>query len=188
MGQVSSPDTLKFWGFQVVSKKPLKKPFFLSCGFLCCLFSCAGVQNTFLNSSTKFHDTAQANYEKGVKELADENFVEATTLFSYVKNKFPFSQFATLAELRIADTYFAQEKYLEAIDAYKLFIKFHPTHKNVIDGYSAYRICKSHIEQIPSDWFLVPPSCEKDQSATGEALREIVAFLEAYKTSKYVQD
>jgi len=131
-------------------------------------------------------DSARSNYEKGVSELKDENFAEAVKYFTYVKSKFPFSRYATLAELRIADSYFAQDKWLEAIDAYKLFLKFHPTHPEVVDGYVSYKICQGYVEQIPGDWFLVPPSHEKDQAATRDALRELVAFTRAFPTSKYL--
>src|SRR5947208_16605415 len=48
--------------------------------------------------------TAKSNYEKGLKELKDENFPEAIKYFNFVKQKFPFSKFAVLAELRLADT------------------------------------------------------------------------------------
>jgi outer membrane protein assembly factor BamD len=132
-----------------------------------------------------YRKNAKDNYKKGVVELKDENYPEAIKYFNYVKSKFPFSRYATLAELRIADTYHAQEKYLEAIDAYKLFIKFHPTHDEVTNGYVSYRICEGYMKQIPSDWFLVPPSHEKDQGATKDAMRELQAFLRTFKRSKH---
>lgn len=147
------------------------------------LLGCASTKSTAV--SVSYGETARANYEKGLRELKDENYPEAVKYFGYVKAKFPFSRFATLAELRIADAYFAQEKYLEAIDAYKLFIKFHPTHPEVLNGYASYRICQGYVEQIPSDWFLVPPSYEKDQAATRDAMRELAAFLRTYPKSPY---
>ena len=132
-----------------------------------------------------YSDTARANYEKGLRELKDENFPEAIKYLNFVKNKFPFSRYATLAELRMADALYAQEKYPQAIDAYKLFIKFHPTHPQVLDGYASYRIAEGNVKQIPGDWWLLPPSYEKDQSATRDALRELTIFLKTYEQSKY---
>jgi len=141
---------------------------------------------TQMTQGVTYRRTPEANYKKGLVELKDENYPEATKYFAFVKNKFPFSRFATLAELRLADTYYAQEKYLEAIDAYKLFIKFHPTHDEVTGGYVSYRICEGYMKQIPSDWFLVPPSHEKDQGATKDAMRELQAFLTTFKQSKHL--
>jgi len=141
--------------------------------------------NFAFTRTVSYKNSAEANYQKGINEMKDEGFPEALKYFVYVKNKFPFSRYATLAELRIGDTYFAMEKYLDAIDAYKQFQKFHPTHPEVVNGYAAYRICKGYIRQIPSDWFFVPPSHEKDQSATHDALRELKYFLKTYPKSKH---
>jgi len=137
--------------------------------------------------SVSYSQTATANYKKGMAELKDENYAEARKFFNFVKNRFPFSRYATLAELRAADTLFAEEKYTSAIDAYKLFVKFHPTHPKVRDGYAAYRICKGYVSQIPGDWFLVPPGYEKDQAATRQALAELTLFAQRYKHSAYVK-
>jgi len=136
--------------------------------------------------AVSYQDTARANYDKGMGELKDDNHQEALKFFTFVKNKFPFSRYATLAELRMADTYYAQEKYVEAIDAYKLFVKFHPTHPEVTGGYASYQICRAFMEQIPGDWFLVPPSSEKDQGATKDAMRELQTFVRIFDRSKYL--
>lgn len=141
---------------------------------------------TSSKGATAYQRTAEANYERGMAELRDDNWTEAIKYFNIVRNGSPFSRFAPLSELRIADALFGQEKYAAAIDAYKLFIKFHPTHPKTVDGYAAYRVAEGYVKQIPKDWFLVPPSHEKDQSATREATRELQAFITKYKNSKYL--
>lgn len=152
--------------------------------FLLCAGGCA---STNASSNVSYRSTAESNYLKGMAELKDESFPDALRYFNFVKNKFPFSRFATLAELRIADTYFAQEKFIESADAYKLFVKFHPTHPQVIDGYAAFRAAESYVRQIPGDWFLLPPGYEKDQVATREAVRELKIFVRTYANSKYLE-
>ena len=137
--------------------------------------------------SVTYSVTAKSNYEKGLKELKDENFPEAVKYFNFVKQKFPFSKFAVLAELRLADTQFERGHHLEAIDQYKMFGRSHPTHELVEDGYVGFRICEAHYKQMPDDFFLVPPSFEKDQSPTKDALREIDAFIQHWPASKYVE-
>jgi outer membrane protein assembly factor BamD len=135
--------------------------------------------------SVTYSTTAKANYEKGLKELKDENYPEALKYFAFVKQKFPFSKFAVLAELRTADTQFDRTHYLEAIDQYKTFGRSHPTHEMVEDGYVGFKICESYYKQMPEEFFMVPPAFEKDQSATKDALREIDSFLERWSNSKY---
>ena len=150
------------------------------------LLTLGGCKSDGTTKSVSSQDTARANYNKGTKELKDDNHAEAIKYFTFVKSKFPFSRFATMAELRLADAYYAQDKFVEAIDAYKLFIKFHPTHPEVTGGYASYQICRAYMKQIPSDWFLVPPSHEKDQGATKDALREQRSFLRTFSRSKYL--
>src|SRR5689334_15062238 len=65
--------------------------------------------------------TAKQNYEKGLAELKDENYLEAQKYFQFVKQKYPFSKYAVMAELALADTQFARGNYTEAIDSYKTF-------------------------------------------------------------------
>lgn len=129
--------------------------------------------------------SARQNYEKGMAELRDDNFPEAIKYFQYVRNKFPFSKYAANADLRIGDTHFAEGKYLEAIDQYKLFWRAHPTHPQVQSGYVGYRIVRGYVAQMPADWFAVPPAYERDQAAARDALREARDFMDRHANSKY---
>jgi len=138
--------------------------------------------------SVNFSLTAKQNYEKGLAELKDENYQEALRYFNYVKQKFPFSPYAALAELAVADTQFAREAYLEAIDSYKSFIRLHPKHEKVQDGYVSFRIAESYVKEMPDDFFILPPSYEKDQSAVFDALRELNNMLERYPDSPYAKE
>ena len=132
--------------------------------------------------------TAKQNYEKGIAELKDENYPEATKYFQFVRSKFPFSKYAVLAELAIADAEFARGNYTEATDSYKQFIRLHPTHEKVVDGYAAFRIGECYYKDMPDDVWLLPPSYEKDQSAVGDTLRELDDFVKKYPDSAYVKD
>ena len=131
--------------------------------------------------------TAKQNYEKGLAELKDENYPEAQKYFQFVKAKYPFSKYAVLAELAMADTQFARANYTEAIDSYKSFARLHPTHEKVEDGWVAFRICESYYKDMPEDIWLLPPSYEKDQSAIVDAQREIEDFRKKFPASPYMK-
>jgi outer membrane protein assembly factor BamD len=131
--------------------------------------------------------TAKQNYEKGLAELKSENYQEASRFFSFVKQKFPFSKYAVLAELALADTQYDRGNYQESIDAYKNFVRLHPTHEKVEDGYVAFRICECYVKEMPDDFFLVPPSYEKDQTSVHDALRELNDFVDKYPDSSYLK-
>jgi outer membrane protein assembly factor BamD len=138
-------------------------------------------------AAVQYSVSAQRNYEKGEKELDTKDWIAASKYFSFIKSRFPYSKFAVLAELRLADAQFGAEQYLEAIDSYRLFIKFHPTHEMVANGYASYKIGEAYYKQLPSDFWLFPPSYEKDQSSVEDAGNELKSFLDKYPDSPYRQ-
>ena len=144
--------------------------------------ACGGKGGT---GSVEYSVSAQKNYEKGLKQLDNKDWVAASKYFGFIKSRFPYSKYAVLAELRLADAEFGAEQYLEAIDSYRLFIKFHPTHEMVGNGYTQYRIGEAYYKQLPGDFWMFPPSFEKDQSATEDAVNELKSFLDKYPDSPY---
>ena len=137
------------------------------------------------SGAVEYSVSAQKNYDKGLKELERKDWVAASKYFGFIKSRFPYSKYAVLAELRLADAEFGAEQYLEAIDSYRLFIKFHPTHEMVANGYAAFRIGEAYYKQLPGDFWLFPPSYEKDQSSTEDAANELKSFLDKYPDSPY---
>lgn len=135
--------------------------------------------------SVEYSVSAQKNYDKGLKELDNKDWIAASKYFGFIKSRFPYSKFAVLAELRLADAEFGAEQYLEAIDSYRLFIKFHPTHEMVSNGYATFRIGEAYFKQLPTDFWMFPPSFEKDQSSTEDAANELKTFLDKYPDSPY---
>jgi outer membrane protein assembly factor BamD len=149
------------------------------------LTACEGASANIAGTLTYARD-AQGNFEMGERALKSHDYQDATSYFQYLRNKFPYSKYAPLAELRIADSDFDQEKYVEAVDAYKNFIKDHPTNKDV--DYAGFRIGLSHYKDIPSDIFIVPPSYEKDQASIHDARTALQDFLATYPDSTHVAE
>ena len=135
--------------------------------------------------AVEYSVSAQKNYEKGLKQLDHKDWIAAAKYFGFIKSRFPYSKYAVLAELRLADAEFGAEQYLEAIDSYRLFIKFHPTHEMVANGYTSFRIGEGYYKQLPGDFWMFPPSFEKDQSSTEDAANELKTFLDKYPDSPY---
>lgn len=147
--------------------------------------SCAGGGRD--RGDVEYSTSARENYEQGMEALQDEEWLEGAKFFAFVKARFPYSKFAVLADLRIADAQFGAGAYLEAVDGYKQFIKYHPTHEMVSNGYASFRIGEAYYKMLPDDWLLTPPSYEKDQSATTDALRELGTFMKSYPNSPFVE-
>jgi len=144
--------------------------------------ACGGKSNA---GAVEYSVSAQKNYDKGLKELETKDWIAASKYFSFIKSRFPYSKYAVLAELRLADAEFGAEQYLEAIDSYRLFVKFHPTHEMVANGYVSFRIGEGYYKQLPTNFWLFPPAYEKDQSPTEDADNELKSFLDKYPDSPY---
>jgi len=129
--------------------------------------------------------SAKENYEKGIRSLKGESHLDAAKYFNYVRQSYPTSRWVPWAELGLADSAMGREAYIEAIDGYKAFINAHPRHAKTTDGYCAFKVGEAYVKQIPSDWFLIPPSYEKDQGPVGDAQRELTDFLNRYGQSAY---
>ncbi len=129
--------------------------------------------------------SAPKNYDRGMAELAEKDWQAAAKYFSFIKSRFPYSRYAVLAELRLADAEFGAEQYLNAIDDYRAFATLHPTHEMVVNGYTSLRVAEAYVEQLPGDLWILPPSHEKDQSATEEAETELRRFLDKYPDSPF---
>ncbi|HEV7558413.1 MAG TPA: outer membrane protein assembly factor BamD [Kofleriaceae bacterium] len=144
--------------------------------------ACGGKSGT---AAVDYSVSAQKNYDKGMKELDTKDWIAASKYFGFIKSRFPYSKYAVLAELRLADAEFGAEQYLEAIDSYRLFLKFHPTHEMVANGYATFRIGEAYYKQLGGDFWLFPPSFEKDQSSTEDSANELKSFLDKYPDSPF---
>lgn len=89
----------------------------------------------------------------------------------------PYSPYATLAELRTADTYFKKEEYEQAVIEYDEFLKRHPGHEE--SSYATYRLALSHYKQVKSP--------DRDPTSTREALKWFEYLVNNYPNSSYVE-
>lgn len=144
-----------------------------------------GASSSFSTIRVSYSSTARKNYLKGKKALKDKSFEEAEKYFKHVRSRFPFSKYATLAELRQGDVLRESEKFIAAISAYRTFRKEHPTHAEVQSGYIAYNIGFCYWKMAPSDFFILPPPTEKDQTSVEAAMLAFKRFLKRYPDSKY---
>jgi outer membrane protein assembly factor BamD len=134
----------------------------------------------------KYESQAEQDYTIGVEELADRSFPQAQLILERVRVKYPYSKYATLAELRLADLRYDQGKFIEAADAYQNFIKLHPTSPDV--DYAAYRAALSRWNDAPTDFFLFPAVHERDLAQVGKASDGLALFVEKYPNSKYAPE
>jgi outer membrane protein assembly factor BamD len=132
-----------------------------------------------------YTDDAQRAYETAMSAFRSRDWEEARALFDDVKRRFQYSAFARLAELRIADIAFEQERYIDAISGYREFTQEHRSDVDV--EYARYRTTKAMYLDL-DDTILLPPLEERDQATTLEANKELRNFLREYPKSRYHED
>ncbi len=139
--------------------------------------SCSAFQTNLQDTQIDAKETARQNYESAEAAFENARWSEAIKYFDLVKNKYPYSKYAVLAELRLADTQFAREKWLEAADGYRIFVRFHPRHEQV--AYATFRVALSHARAIENNisWLPFVEASEKDQSAAKDTIRACDEFL-----------
>jgi outer membrane protein assembly factor BamD len=112
---------------------------------------------------------AEELYEEGLDRLKGRrifgvrvwtNYTDAIESFQTIIDNYPFSDYAVQAELRIADAYFDDGRYDEALSYYRDFADLHPQDERV--PYTILRAALCHYEQIRS--------VNRDQTPTREAL------------------
>jgi len=103
------------------------------------------------------------------------DYEDAINIFQSIIDNYPYSEYAVLAELRIADAYFDDEKYEEALAYYRDFADLHPQHEMV--PYTIYRAALCHERRMRSP--------NRDQTATRDALLFLDRLLAHYPYSEY---
>lgn len=138
------------------------------------------------STALQYGRDARTAYERALLEFRQDDCLEAEPIFRNVRRNYPYSRYAALSELRIADCKFSQDQYAEAIAAYRQFVRFRPSHSQV--AYARFRIAASYFEQIPSEWLLSPPTHERDQRPTQQALRQLRRFLVDYPENENIAE
>jgi outer membrane protein assembly factor BamD len=125
-----------------------------------------------------YTENAKREYDAALEQFKAHQWLESQTAMHEVKRKYSYSKYARMAELRIADADYEQEKYVEAIRGYKDFIHAHRTDEEDV-VYARSRIADAMNAEIPES-FLMPASEERDQAAVVDAYKELKSFLADY--------
>jgi outer membrane protein assembly factor BamD len=136
-----------------------------------------------ITGEVRYGATAEEDYQAGTEELDKGNYVEAMKFLEHCRTKYPFSKYAALSELRLADAKFKQERYLEAAEGYDAFVKLHPTHEDA--DLAEFRAAQAYYKEAPADFLLFPHAFEKDQRQLKTAVDKLKFFLASRPDSKH---
>ncbi len=121
---------------------------------------------------------AEILFKEAQQMVEDKRYLLATEKLNLIKSKYPYSFYATHAEMLQADILFKQENYIEAAAAYTLFMEFHPKHEDII--YVLWQIAESYYNQLPS-------KIDRDLSSANEAIKYYNELISRYPESSYIE-
>ena len=121
--------------------------------------------------------TAEELAWAGMENYDDGNYKQAIDNFQRLKDIYPFSQYAILAELKLGDAHYRLEQYEDAIFAYEEFEKLHP--RNEAIPYVIYQIGRSHFDRITTP--------DRDQTAARKALETFQRLTRQHPDSPYAR-
>ncbi len=119
--------------------------------------------------------TAEALFAEGNRNLSEKKYARAINALQKLKTEHPFSPLLTETELKIADAYYLNQQYPEAIAAFKEFQALHPTNENI--PFVTLRLGQAHLDQFTST--------ERDQKNTELAKGYFETLITNYAKSPH---
>jgi outer membrane protein assembly factor BamD len=142
----------------------------------------AGCEKPEAKTALSYTADAKRAYEEALAEFNAHNWMESQNMMREVKRKYSYSKYARLAELRIADADFEQDKFADAIREYRQFVHDHRSDQEEV-AYARSRIAEAQYKEI-GDSFLLPTGEERDQAVIMDAYKELRGFVHDYPDGK----
>lgn len=115
--------------------------------------------------------------QEGMDEYEKGNYTTAIKSFEQLKDWYPFSKYAILAELKIADSHYHLSQYAEAVMAYEEFEQLHP--RNEATPYVIYQTGRCYYNQIDT--------IDRDQTPAKNALEIFRRLIRQHPQDPYAQ-
>jgi len=120
-------------------------------------------------------ETDDYYFNKAMAFYREKDYWQAKPVFTELRDKFPLSQYAVLAELRLADIHFFSSEYVEAIHFYEEFKRLHPSHPDV--PYAIFQLGMCYFNQRAS--------IDRDQTPVEKASRHFEFLISHYPDSPF---
>jgi outer membrane protein assembly factor BamD len=117
-------------------------------------------------------------YANGIAEMQKGNYDRSVTIFNEVEENYPYSTWATHAQLMHGYAQYKQQNYDDAISALNRFIALHPENQDIAYAYYLKSLC--YYEQIDD--------VQRDQTSTYEAIQTLTDVIDRFPDSAYARD
>ncbi len=118
---------------------------------------------------------AVASFKEAEESMRNESFEKARKNYQAIQEKSPDKSYDAVLMLRIADTYFGEEKYSEALVEYQAFLNYHPVNKDA--AYAQYQIAMCNYDELTTH--------DRDPAPAHAVVKEMRKLLEKYPKSGY---
>jgi outer membrane protein assembly factor BamD len=125
--------------------------------------------------TTTIDKTAEQLAVSGMSQMQKKNYGKAVEDFKKLKEHYPYSKYAILADLKLGDAYFFDQKYSEAAMSYDEFVRLHP--RNEVIPYVLYQVGLSH--------FLTFTAIDRDPEETQTAMQAFEKVIQNFPESEY---
>lgn len=148
------------------------------CNFIACtmalllLAGCSIIKKYFGDEEEK---TASELMSEGMESLDKGRLTQAKDAFQKVKDRYPYSKYAIVAELKMGDALYENEDFDEAYDAYDEFERLHP--KNPETPYVIYQKGMCQFRQIKT--------IDREQSHTLKAKEEFERLVGRFPRDEF---
>lgn len=143
-----------------------------ACAFLGTSSGCAVIDYFFVDTP---EETALELFQLGQDEMAEEDWEDAVEYFTTLRDRYPFSPYTIQAELLLADAYFNDQSYAEAIVAYKEYESLHPSDQRI--PYVLFQIGLANFRSMNS--------IDKPQNHARESVEYFQRLIQSHPTSEY---
>ena len=120
-------------------------------------------------------ETPEGLYQQGYENYQDGDYSDAIEFFQRLREEYPLSRYASMAEIGIADSYYSKKEYASAEMEYSNFIDFHPTDENV--PYAMYQFGMCHYKSLLD--------VDRDQAQTHRAKEAFERLIAIFPNSKF---
>lgn len=160
----------------------MKKTLYLTCALFLTfsLTACGGKsdKNVDVTAQVPQQENVEVLYNEALDAMNSKLYKTAANLFDDVERQFPYSDYASQAQLMAAFAHYKGLKYDETVLALDRFIELHPGHKDI--DYAYYLRALSFYEQIID--------VGRDQAITEAATQSLSEVVRRFPNSEYARD
>lgn len=127
----------------------------------------------------KSANPAENLYDEAIKFQKAYRYDEAIATLEQVKTKHPYSNFAKMARLKIADIHFEAKNYIQAQFTYQAYLELHPNDEK--KDYVLFKMAESLYKQLPKGH-------DRDLSSAKDAITVFSKLIEEFPDSIYNKD